>query len=59
MPTSSPTTVRFTEADKRLIADLSDKLGLELSSVLRLALRRLHDVECCPEKKQRKSRRTA
>jgi hypothetical protein len=39
------TTVRFTESDLGLINSLQDKLGLGMIQVIRLAIRRLADIE--------------
>jgi len=39
------TTVRFTDSDLRLIDCLQDKLGLGMIQVIRLAIRRLADLE--------------
>ena len=38
-------TVRFTDSDLYLIASLRDKLGLGIGQVLRLAIRRLAELE--------------
>ncbi len=42
------TTVRFTDADLRLINCLRDKLGLGMIQVIRLAVRRLAEIENVP-----------
>ena len=39
------TTVRFTDSDLGLINSLQDKLGLGMIQVIRLAIRRLADLE--------------
>jgi len=39
------TTVRFTESDLHIIACLQDKLGLGMVQVIRLAIRRLAEIE--------------
>jgi hypothetical protein len=39
------TTVRFTESDLKIIACLEDKLGLGMIHVIRLAIRRLAEIE--------------
>ena len=39
------TTVRFTESDLQIIACLQDKLGLGMVQVIRLAIRRLAEIE--------------
>jgi len=39
------TTVRFTDSDLRLIDRLRDKLGLGMIQVIRLAIRRLAEIE--------------
>ncbi len=39
------TTVRFTESDLQIIARLQDKLGLGMIQVIRLAVRRLAEIE--------------
>ena len=39
------TTVRFTESDLHVIARLQDKLGLGMIQVIRLAIRRLAEIE--------------
>jgi len=39
------TTVRFTDSDLRLIDSLQDKLGLGMIQVIRLAIRRLAEIE--------------
>ena len=39
------TTVRFTDADLHLIDCLRDKLGLGMIQVVRLAIRRLAEIE--------------
>jgi hypothetical protein len=39
------TTVRFTESDLHFIAFLQDKLGLGMIQVIRLAIRRLAEIE--------------
>ncbi len=39
------TTVRFTESDLHIIACLQDKLGLGMIQVIRLAIRRLAEIE--------------
>ena len=39
------TTVRFTESDLNFIACLQDKLGLGMIQVIRLAIRRLAEIE--------------
>jgi hypothetical protein len=39
------TTVRFTESDLHIIARLQDKLGLGMIQVIRLAIRRLAEIE--------------
>ena len=39
------TTVRFTHSDLRLIDSLRDKLGLGMIQVIRLAIRRLAEIE--------------
>jgi hypothetical protein len=39
------TTVRFTDTDLRLIDGLQDKLGLGMIQVIRLAIRRLAEIE--------------
>jgi len=39
------TTVRFTDSDLRLLDSLQDKLGLGMIQVIRLAIRRLADIE--------------
>jgi hypothetical protein len=42
------TTVRFTESDLRIISSLQDKLGLGMVQVIRLAIRRLAEIENVP-----------
>lgn len=42
------TTVRFTESDLHLITSLQDKLGLGMIQVIRLAIRRLAEIENVP-----------
>ena len=39
------TTVRFTDSDLHLIDSLQDKLGLGMIQVIRLAIRRLAEIE--------------
>ena len=39
------TTVRFTDADLRLIDSLQEKLGLGMIHIIRLAIRRLAETE--------------
>ena len=39
------TTVRFTDSDLEIIACLEDKLGLGMIHVIRLAIRRLAEIE--------------
>ena len=39
------TTVRFTDSDLEIIACLEDKLGLRMIHVIRLAIRRLAEIE--------------
>jgi len=39
------TTVRFTEADLKIIVCLQDKLGLGMIQIIRLAIRRLAEIE--------------
>jgi hypothetical protein len=39
------TTVRFTDSDLALINSLQNKLGLGMIQVIRLAIRRLADIE--------------
>jgi hypothetical protein len=39
------TTVRFTDSDLEVIACLEDKLGLGMIHVIRLAIRRLAEIE--------------
>jgi hypothetical protein len=39
------TTVRFSESDLRIITRLQDKLGLGMIQVIRLAIRRLAEIE--------------
>ena len=39
------TTVRFTESDFQIIARLQDKLGLGMVQIMRLAIRRLAEIE--------------
>jgi len=39
------TTVRFTDSDLQLIDSLQEKLGLGMIHVIRLAIRRLAEVE--------------
>ena len=39
------TTVRFTESDHHVVACLQDKLGLGMIQVIRLAIRRLAEIE--------------
>lgn len=42
---SAPSSVRFTPEDKKILRALSAKLGLGTPQVLRLALRRLAEIE--------------
>ena len=42
------TTVRFTGSDLHVIAHLQDKLGLGMIQVIRLAIRRLAEIENVP-----------
>ena len=42
------TTVQFTESDLHIIASLQDKLGLGMIQVIRLAIRRLAEIENAP-----------
>jgi len=42
------TTVRFTDSDLHLITSLQDKLGLGMIQVIRLAIRRLAEIENVP-----------
>ena len=48
------TTVRFTESDLHVIACLQDKLGLGMIQVIRLAIRRLAEIENIPTSPPRK-----
>ncbi len=41
----SPVTFRANEEDRKFIGDLSKWMGLKMSQVIRLALRRLHEEE--------------
>jgi len=43
--TLKSTTVRFTHSDLHLIDGLQDKLGLGMIQVIRLAIRRLAEIE--------------
>ncbi len=40
-----PSSFRFTEADREIISQLQKKLGLGATQVMRVALRKLHDIE--------------
>lgn len=46
--TLKSTTVRFTDSDLHLITSLQDKLGLGMIQVIRLAIRRLAEIENVP-----------
>jgi hypothetical protein len=41
----APLTFRASDEDRKIVADLSKWLGLRMSQIVRLALRRLHDEE--------------
>lgn len=49
------TTVRFTDSDLHLIDSLQDKLGLGMIQVIRLAIRRLAEIENIPTIPRHKS----
>ena len=42
---SNPYSIRFNEDDNRMLAFLTERLGLKVPQVLRLALRRLYQTE--------------